>query len=367
MKGRRRGRLFFAAALCLLSPGCDQPETAGQDTPVSSPHAPSPAPRAPAFFDFAEIVEDVRPAVVNIYTRTRRPTPPGPYLDPRGIIPRERVEESLGSGFLFHSDGLVLTNDHVIAEATEIAVRLLDERFFSAEVIGRDPQTDTAVLRLLNVDAPLPALTLGDSDALRVGNWVLAIGNPLGLTSTVTAGIASATGRQVLPPGETRLRFQDFIQTDASINPGNSGGPLVNTDGEVVGIATAVSAAGQGLGFAIPINMVREILPSLVQKGRVERSWLGVYVGQIPPALRSELAVDEDGVLITKIVPDGPADQAGLRPGDILLSINNEEISDPSTLAWIASNLGVGSEVQVRILRGHQNLTLPLVTGALPE
>lgn len=366
MKRCRRGVLLFAAALCLLPAACiGSGEEPGPPPSQQLPAKPDPSP-GPIFIDFADVVEEVRPAVVNIYTRTRRPAQ-RPPLGPQGIVPPERIEESLGSGFLFHSDGLVLTNDHVIADAAEIAVRLLDERIFSAQVVGRDPQTDTAVLRLLDVEDPLPSLSLGDSDALRVGSWVLAIGNPLGLTSTVTAGIASATGRQVLPPGDTRLRFQDFIQTDASINPGNSGGPLINADGEVVGIATAVSAAGQGLGFAIPINMVREILPDLLEEGRVERSWLGVYVSELPPALRRELDLPQGGVLITKTVPGSPAEEAGLLPGDVLLSLGDQPISEPSALAWAASNLGVGLEIQVQILRGNQRRQIPLTMGALPE
>ncbi len=326
------------------------------DDPVDEPPARPP--------DFADLVEEVRPAVVNIYTRTRQPVR-RPAFAPPGMVPRERVDESLGSGFLFDPSGLVLTNDHVVGSASEIAVRLLDDRIFNARLIGRDPQTDTAVLQLVNVTEDLPTVTLGDSDALRVGNWVIAIGNPLGLSSTVTAGITSATGRQVLPPGGA-LRFQDFIQTDASINPGNSGGPLINMNAEVVGIATAVSAEGQGLGFAIPINMVQEILPALVEEGRVERSWLGVYVGEVPPGLRRELDLDH-GALVTRVVRDGPAHRAGLRQGDVILSIADQEVTDDRRLTWVAANLGVGNVVDVVLQRGHEQLTLPLTMGALPE
>lgn len=318
------------------------------------------------FLDFADTVEAVRPAVVNIYTRSRRSSESAGVAGP-GAIPRERIEESLGSGFLFDAAGLVLTNDHVIAEAEEISVRLLDERGFRAKVLGRDPQTDLAVLRLEEVESPLPFLTLGDSDSLRVGNWVLAIGNPLGLTSTVTAGIASATGRHILPPGNGTLRFQDFIQTDASINPGNSGGPLVNHRGEVIGIATALSSAGQGLGFAIPINMVKVLLDDLIHLGRVRRSWLGIYVGDVPGALRRELNLDQGGVLITRVVEGGPAEEAGLVPGDILLRLDQLNVDTPARLSWIASNLGVEKRVEVELLRGSEELVLPLIMGALPE
>lgn len=367
MRWRRPGWWLVALSVAGLALcGCDDDaarQGEGQAPGDGQQEVAAQAPARP--LDFADIVEEVRPAVVNIYTRTRLPVR-RPALVPPGMVPRERVEESLGSGFIFDEEGLLLTNDHVVGSATEISVRLFDERVFPARIVGRDPQTDTAVLQILEIDGVLPTVELGDSDTLRVGNWVLAIGNPLGLTSTVTAGIASATGRQVLPPGG-QLRFQDFIQTDASINPGNSGGPLVNMDGQVVGIATAISAEGQGLGFAIPINMVKEILPALVEEGRVERSWLGIYVSDLPPALRRELSLSSGGALVTRVVRNGPADRAGLRQGDVILAIAGEPVADERRLTWIAGNLGVGNEVDVLVQRGDERRELQLVMGALPD
>ncbi|RAL20057.1 peptidase [Lujinxingia litoralis] len=356
------GRLLVAAALLLAScqPSPDTPSSpaAGEAAP------PQNAPALAAPPDFSQLVGEARPAVVNIYTRTRVPTPRSP-VSPPGIVPPEREQQSLGSGFIFDAAGLVLTNEHVIRDATQISVRLLDERVFEAEVVGSDPQTDVAVLRLRHTEE-LPTVSLADSDALQVGQWVVAIGNPLGLSSTVTAGIASATGRQVLPPGG-QLRYQDFIQTDASINPGNSGGPLLNVQGQVVGICTAVVAQGQGLGFAIPINMVKTILPALIEEGKVSRSWLGIYVDEVPAALRRELDLPEGGALITRVIPGGPGHTAGLQPGDIITTIAEQDVSDSRQLSWVTSNLGVGRTVELTLQRGSQPLSLPLTLGAQPE
>jgi S1-C subfamily serine protease len=319
------------------------------------------------------VVAKVRPAVVNIYTRkqivTRR------QLDPfahRGMVPKRRVAESLGSGFIIDEQGHVLTNYHVVKNATEIGVRLLDDRFFEAKLVGADPKTDVALLRIelpqTSTDIALPVIPLGDSQGLRVGDWVVAIGNPLGLTSTVTAGIASAIGRKGIPISK-EMHYQDFIQTDASINPGNSGGPLINTDGEVVGINTAISAEGQGIGFAVPINMARDIVPQLKKSGHVERSWLGIYVDEVPTAVRRELALPEEvgGALVTRVVTGGPAEAANLRSGDIVLSIDGEPVDDAGQLAWLASNLGIGRTVDVEFQRGDKRAKTKLTMGALPD
>lgn len=358
MKGGRR-QIWMASFLCAGLLGCE-PSSA----PVEGGRAV--LEEGAGSIDFADMVERVRPAVVNIYTRTAIPEERQRFSQAPEIYPRDRVAQSLGSGFIFDRQGRVLTNHHVVDGATQIAVRLLDDRFYEAKLIGSDPQTDTAVLEIVDAPEGLPVVELGDSDRLRVGNWVVAIGNPLGLTSTVTAGIASATGRQVLPAGG-QLRFQDFIQTDASINPGNSGGPLVDREGKVVGIATAISSAGQGLGFAIPINMVREILGDLIERGQVERSWLGVYVAQVPPALREELELEEKGgALVTDVVQGGPSDQAGVHRGDIILEIAGRPVADANELTWTAANLGVGQEVDVVIYRGGGKLRLSLVMGAPP-
>ncbi|QDG53720.1 trypsin-like serine protease [Persicimonas caeni] len=334
--------------------------------PQPTPPAPAASPTRPA--SFADIVAKVRPAVVNIYTRKQVVTRSriSPFTR-RGIVPQRRVAESLGSGFIIDKEGHVLTNFHVVDNATEIGVRLLDERFFEAELIGADPKTDVALLRIKK-GKDLPVIELGDAHKLRVGDWVVAIGNPLGLASTVTAGIASAIGRKGIPISE-EMRYQDFIQTDASINPGNSGGPLINTDGEVVGINTAISAEGQGIGFAIPINMAQDILPQLKKKGRVERSWLGIYIGEIPGAVRRELGLSkgDGGALVTRVVPGGPAEKAKLQRGDIIMAVDGKAIDDAGHLTWLASNLGIGRTVVVDLQRGDKRMKTELTLGALPD
>ena len=357
------GLCLIASPLACDRQDADPPPDVGEDVAVMEE-----APRFASPPDFAGQVEAVRPAVVNIYTRTDPPEgrerPPVPHP---GVIPEDRVRRSLGSGFLFDESGLVLTNEHVVVGASEIAVRLFDERIFSAEVVGADPPTDIAVLQLQEVTEGLPTVALGNSDDLAVGNWVLAIGNPLGLASTVTAGIASATGRQALPPGG-RLRFQDFIQTDASINPGSSGGPLINTSAEVVGIATATSQAGHGLGFAIPINMVRDVLEDLQEYGRVRRSWLGIYVAHLSPAIREELELPaEGGALLSRLVEDGPAEKAGLQPGDVFLALDGHPVDDAFHLSWLAATFGAAQTVDVTIQRGTEELTVPITLEMAPE
>ncbi len=343
------------------------PDATQESTPPEQAVAPPETTTVP--LDFSDNVARVRPAVVNIYTRSDPPDPDitSPPVPP-GMVPEQRVRESLGSGFIFDEEGLVLTNHHVISGATEIAVRLLDDRVYSAEIVGSDPPTDVAVLRLEldEEDDPVPTVALGDSDNLEVGNWIIVIGNPLGLSSTVTAGIASATGRQVMPPGG-QLRFQDFIQTDASINPGSSGGPLVNTSSEVMGIATAVTADARGLGFAIPINMVHEILGDLIEYGRVSRSWLGVFIGDVPARYREEMDLPpKGGAMVTRLVEGGPAEDAGLQPADVIFQIDDRDVDDAHHLAWLAATIGVGEEVDVLIFRGDEEMTVPLVMGALP-
>ena len=237
---------------------------------------------------------------------------------------------------------------------------------FKARVVGDDPKTDVALLQIEAGAELLPVVPLGDSGGLRVGDWVVAIGNPLGLTSSVTAGIASAVSRRNVPLGG-ELRYQDFIQTDTSINPGNSGGPLFNTAGEVVGINTAINAEGQGIGFAIPINMVKQILPQLEQTGRVQRSWLGIYVEDIPTKAREQLGIARGGAVVMQVVPGGPADVAKLERGDVVLSIAEQPVEDASQLSWFAANLGVGRTVPVKVIRGGAELLLELRLGALPD
>ncbi len=315
---------------------------------------------------FAPVVKDARPAVVNIYTTKKLPGKRYIQVPGGGLIPGQRRAESLGSGFIVAPTGLVLTNWHVVEKATDIEVRLFDERRFPAKVLGFDPKTDVALLQMQS-DEKLPHLEFASEETSQVGDWVVAIGNPLGLTSTVTAGIISATGRKSLPLGG-EMMYQDFIQTDASINPGNSGGPLLNLEGKVVGINTAVHAEGQGLGFAIPIKMVAEIMPRLQKGGRVERSWLGVYIDPIPSKIRTELELPaRGGVLVTRVVRGGPAANAGLKPGDIVLKMDGKSVPGPDELAWMAGNVGVGKQIVLNVQRGGTLADITVTLGALPQ
>lgn len=326
-----------------------------------------PHPSAPP--TFADLVEQVQPSVVNIFTaqveRRTRLVRPHPYLPPRRV-PDHRVNRSLGSGFVVSEAGHILTNSHVIEGADEIRVVLNDERERPARVVGVDPLTDIALLQTEPFEGVRP-LPLGDSDAIRVGDWTLAFGNPFGLSSTVTAGILSARGRRDVPVGGL-VRYVDFLQTDASINPGNSGGPLVNLRGEVVGINTAINAEGQGIAFAIPSSMVARVWPELRDRGRVSRSWLGVNLDEVEPVTAMAVGLDEPtGALVTRVVPGGPAQRAQLRRGDVIVQFGDEVIDSADALKWVAAEAGVGATVPVRVVRAGRVLELSVVMGELPE
>ena len=291
----------------------------------------------PAPSSFAPLVKTLTPAVVNINT-TKVVKSAGRSFNFHGSpFPSDQFDEffnrffgqhpqrkfrqrSLGSGFIISKDGYILTNNHVVEDADEVKVTLSDEKSYDAKIIGMDKRTDLAVLKI-NVDHDLPIVALGDSSKLEVGDWVIAIGNPFGLERTVTAGIVSARGR-VIGSGP----YDDFIQTDASINPGNSGGPLFNLRGEVVGINAAIVAGGQGIGFAIPVNMAKDLLPQL-KSGKVSRGWLGVQIQKVTPELAESFHLDsEKGALVADVVEDSPADRAGIKTGDIILSFNGREV-----------------------------------------
>jgi serine protease Do len=268
------------------------------------------------------------------------------------VGPPEMRQTGLGSGVIISRDGLVLTNHHVIANGDRLVVRVFDGRELDATLVGSDEATDLAVLK---IDAPdlIPA-SFGDSDGLRVGEWVLAIGSPFGFDSTVTAGIVSAKGRRLA--GEAGDRYQEFIQTDASINPGNSGGPLINLDGEIVGINTAIISATRqsaGLGFAIPSALARRVVESIVESGRVERGYLGVSMADLNPDQRRTLGLAPDeGVLVERVVEGSPASQAGLRAGDIVLAINGREVTGGmNRLRNLIALSPPGSEISIRVLR----------------
>jgi serine protease Do len=273
-----------------------------------------------------------------------------------------QTRQSLGSGFIIHATGLILTNHHVIEEADKIKVTLQDQREFEAQVIGRDPKTDLALLKVES-DVDLPTVPLGNSDALRIGEWVLAIGNPFGLSHTVTAGIVSAKGR-VIGAGQ----YDDFIQTDASINPGNSGGPLFNTRGEVVGINTAIIAGGTGIGFATPINLVKELVPQLYDQGKVTRGWLGVVIQKVTPELARTFDLPQArGALVTDVVSDSPAAQAGLQQGDIITGFDGSAIQEMHELPRAVANTEVGKQVEIQFLRQGKAKTMSVTIAALRE
>lgn len=332
---------------------------AGRTAPVVSN---GPLPGAPA--SFAPLVRRVRASVVSIFTA---------HVEHRGmqfgfLDPGDRIARGLGTGFIINRNGEVLTNDHVIAGAELIEVQLDDGRRYPASVIGRDPRVDVALLRLKVPGVDVTPAPLGNSDTLEVGDWVLAIGNPFGLSQTVTAGIVSAKGRTGRDVPLDPAGYYSFIQTDASINPGNSGGPLINLRGEVVGINTAVNRAGQGIGFAIPINMVTTILPQLRQFGRVMRSWMGLTIRDINEPIRQALNLsDTHGALVVDVYPMGPAAQAGIRPGDVIRRFDDHEIRDSSELPWLASTAGIGHRARIVVRRGNQELNLEITLAAMPE
>ena len=327
--------------------------------------------------NFAELAEKVRPSVVNIQTvrtlkgdgRVFRHFFGGPFgnrgpfgekdpfedfFGPRGGngSPEDFRQKSLGSGFIIDSDGYIVTNNHVIDGASEIKVKLADGREFDAKIVGRDPKTDLALIRIKGVSDLVP-ITMGSSDELRVGSWVVAIGSPFGLEQTVTAGIVSAKGR-IIGSGP----YDNFIQTDASINPGNSGGPLVNTKGEVIGINTAIVASGQGIGFAIPVDTAKNVIAQLKGNGRVTRGWLGVSIQEITPALAASFGLkDRKGALVADVFKDGPADRAGIARGDVILEFDGKEIANSNDLPRIVAATTVGKEVTVKLLSNSRNVS----------
>jgi len=312
-------------------------------------------------FSFADLAEKWRPAVVNISTtqtlksgRSFSGNMPRNFFDQDEFFrrffgdqpEREYKQNSLGSGFIISSDGYIFTNNHVVAKADKIKVKLSNGREYDAEVKGRDPNTDLALIKI-KADEKLPVVELGDSDKLRVGDWVLAIGNPFGLDHTVTAGIVSAKGR-VIGAGP----YDNFIQTDASINPGNSGGPLFSLDGKVVGINTAIVAQGQGIGFAVPVNIARDILKDLKEKGHVTRGWLGLSIQDITPDMAENMKLqDRQGALVGQVFPGDPADKAGIKTGDIIIAVDGRRIQDTHELLRIVASLTVGRQVEVLIIR----------------
>ncbi|MCJ7833339.1 MAG: DegQ family serine endoprotease [Deltaproteobacteria bacterium] len=338
-------------------------------------------PTVGGFPSFADLSQAVSPAVVNIST-TKRVRGGGRVFDffrgPRdrrnpmddfferffGDIPQQREykQKSLGSGFIIDEDGHILTNNHVVEDADEIKVILKDNKEFDAKVIGRDAKTDLALIKIKSWKG-LQLIKLGNSDELRVGDWVVAIGNPFGLDHTVTAGIVSAKGR-IIGAGP----YDNFIQTDASINPGNSGGPLINLTGEVVGINTAIFAGGQGIGFAIPINTAKDLLSQLKDKGKVTRGWLGVMIQKVTPELAKSFGLkDEAGALVGDVTPGSPADKVGIKPGDIIIEFDGKAIKDMNELPRLVAAVPVGKMVEVKVLREGKPQTFKVQVQELDD
>jgi serine protease Do len=330
--------------------------------------------RNSALPSFADVAARVSPAVVNIKVTSvaktdfpdqlfgenfpfpgfRMPTPPQP--------PRR---QGTGSGFIIRKDGLILTNNHVVENGQEITVTLNDKQQYKAKILGRDPKTGLAVIKI-EPKASVPVAPLGDSDTLRVGDWVMAIGNPFGLSNTVTTGIVSAKGRMI-----GAGPYDDFIQTDASINPGNSGGPLFNMNGDVVGINTAIFSQGGGnvgIGFAIPVNLVKHLVPELETKGAVTRGWLGVSVQPVTPDLSRALGLEKErGALVGDVTPQGPADKAGIKRGDVIVGYDGKKVEESTSLPGLVAGTPVGNTVPVEVIRAGKANTVNVAIARLND
>jgi len=382
----RPRRLELLAAACCAVAGCqtsEAPRVAAPDL-TTSRVAPDlaqvvtapvvPVPGAPS--SFVDLVKRVRPSVVNIYTTVlirQRPVMVRPFGEDspfyRLVQPPDQRASSLGSGFLISADGEILTNNHVVAPeelggrvADQITVKLDDKRELQARVVARDPGTDLALLSVQATD--LQPLPLGDSDTLEVGEWVVAIGQPYGLSSTVTAGIVSAKGRNGGAVGGLNRGYWDFIQTDCAINPGNSGGPLVNMRGEVVGINTAINAKAQGLAFSVPISMARRVVADLKKFGRVQRGWFGIRTVDHPPAYSLDIP---SGALVARIVPGSPAAKAGFQPGDVVVTFDGVTVEDAERLSFLQANVGVDKTVILGVVRHGAKAEVRITTIAAPD
>ncbi|MCK9226902.1 MAG: DegQ family serine endoprotease [Syntrophorhabdaceae bacterium] len=330
---------------------------------------------------FTGLVNQVKPSIVNISTTAviKGPGGQGPFVGPNNPFKdffgddffdkffgngprREYKQRSLGSGFIIDREGYILTNNHVVEKASTIKVKLSDEKEYDAKIIGRDPKTDIALIKI-DVRHTLPVAVLGDSGTLQVGDWVVAVGNPFGLEHTVTAGIVSAKGR-IIGAGP----YDDFIQTDASINPGNSGGPLLNLKGEVVGINTAIVSGGQGIGFAIPINVARDMLAQLKSKGKVARGWLGIVIQKMTPEIAKTFGISEsDGALVADVMENGPAEKAGIKRGDLIISYNGKKVKDNDTLPRLVAATEIGKKARIVLIRDKKRMEVDVVVGELQD
>ncbi len=362
--------------LLLATPAWAQQRPAPAEQPRAAPKVDARSMLRALEDAFAAVADRVTPAVVHVSTVPKKAATGAPEEAPERFKeffgeelyeryfrrrPREDARAT-GSGVLVDPKGYILTNNHVIENAQEIIVRLSDQRKFPARLVGRDPKTDLAVLKV-DAAGPLPVAELGDSSQLRVGQWAIAIGNPFGLDRTVTVGIVSATARTRV--GVTQ--YDNFIQTDASINPGNSGGPLLNIDGKVIGINTAIVATGQGIGFSIPINQARDVMQQLITRGRVVRGWLGIVIQDVTDQLSGSFGVKErEGVLVAEVMKGSPAEAAGLRAGDVVVELGGTPIKEVPDLQRRIAAVKPGQTMKLTVIREKKPVPVTVKIGEMP-
>ncbi|MEQ8200884.1 MAG: trypsin-like peptidase domain-containing protein [Syntrophomonadaceae bacterium] len=365
------GGCGLSSGLRQQSPGPNQPETSQSGTPAPSSLLIN-SPVIIGTSSIADIVEKVSPAVVNIETTTTVNSNDvffnndffREFFGDSGRVPQSNVQTGVGTGFLISADGYILTNQHVIDGASKIVVRMADtDKGLDATVVGQDYELDLAIIKV-SADKKFTTLNMGDSDRIRVGDWVVAIGNPYGLDHTVTVGVISAKGRPINI--EDRV-YRNLIQTDAAINPGNSGGPLLNTNGEVVGINTAVNYEAQGIGFAISINTAKEIIEELIRTGKVVRPYIGVWLEPMNETLAARLNIENSGVIVANVIPGGPAERAGLRVNDVIVSLNDTPIKDYDGLQNYLRTRKVGEAITVKVIRNGNTLSIPVSLAEKPQ
>jgi len=346
---------------------------------AAAPASKSEIPMVPG--NFSELAENIRPGVVNIQVVKKvknvafgsrdfsgnpfgEDSPFGDFFGPysQGNPSPAPEQRGVGSGFIMSRDGYIVTNNHVVEDADQIKVKLANGKEYDGKIVGRDPKTDLALVKIDGA-SDLHPLPLGNSDELKVGSWVVAVGSPFGLEQTVTAGIVSAKGR-VIGSGP----YDNFIQTDASINPGNSGGPLINTKGEVVGINTAILAQGKGIGFAIPVNMAKDIAPQLQEKGHVTRGWFGVSIQEMTPELAKSFGLKEKkGALVSEVVTGSPAEKAGIQQGDVIMEFDGKAVADSQELPRMVASTPVGKSVNVKLWRNGKALDQQVKVSEMEE
>ncbi len=380
----RKGVLMVGAVALFIGGGLGVRLAGGKLSPIGGgvrriPVAVVAPAEAPA--SLADLVEHVGASVVNIKVTKVERMGGAKSMEPEGLgqdppfgnflekffggrmpqMPREHRQQGAGSGFIVSKDGYIVTNNHVVEGATEVTVTLANQKEYAARVIGRDPKTDIAVVKI-DPKETLTVASLGDSDGLRVGEWVVAVGNPFGLRNTVTAGIVSAKHR-VIGAGP----YDDFIQTDAPINPGNSGGPLFNLQGEVVGINTAIAPEGQGIGFAVAVNMAKTLLPQLKSTGEVTRGYLGVHIQPLTPALAASLHLKESkGALVADVTTGSPAAAAGLTRGDVIVAFDGKAVAEAGNLPAVVAAAPIDKTVAVQVLRDGSEQRLAVTVGRMP-